>query len=76
MGLKYHLTFEVCSILLTGALPVGLVQPCPNEVILWSPAQMFTNKKNNAKVAWDYGRDPVCEGSQQQCNAKVLLLNQ
>ena len=22
---------------------------------------MFTNKKNNAKMAWDYGRDPVCE---------------
>ncbi len=21
---------------------------------------MFTNKKNNAKMAWDYGRDPVC----------------
>ncbi len=21
---------------------------------------MFTKKKNNAKMAWDYGRDPVC----------------
>ena len=23
---------------------------------------MFTNKNNNAKMAWDYGRDPVCKG--------------
>ncbi len=48
MGLKYHLTFEVC------------------EVILQSPAQMFTNKKNNAKMAWDYGRDPVCKESVEE----------
>ncbi len=24
---------------------------------------MFTNKKNNAKMAWDYDRDLVCIGT-------------
>ena len=35
------------------------------EVIVKSPAQMFTNIENNAKMALDYGRDPVWKGTNQ-----------
>ena len=41
------------------------------EVILKSHVQMFKTYRtisNNAKMAWDYGRDPVCYGTCQNMN--------
>ncbi len=38
-----------------------------------SPAQMFTNIKNNAKMVWDYGREPVCSGLSVLVNSNPLF---